>query len=167
MEDVLYTFSSDGTSQEALCVVVLLNGKDLLVLYGTLALKINFIRCNYERAGLVLVHLIQPLGKVRERFLVGQVKYQHDPIESLVERGGDALKPFLSRWIPHLNPHQVLIDLYHNNHLIESNGGDLLAGDLEILGVTVPADEAGFPHIRIPKQPDVDLEVILLLSLIR
>ena len=147
MEDVLDTLSGDRTSQEALSGVVLLNGKDLLVLNGTLALQINFISGNYERAGLVLVHMIQPLGKVRERFLVGEVKYQHDPIESLVERGGDALEPFLSRWIPHLNPHQVLIDLYHNIHLIESNGGDLLAGDLEILGVTVPADEAGFPDI--------------------
>ena len=109
--------------------------------------QINFIRSNNERARVVLVHLVQPLGQVRERFLVGQVKYQHDTIESLVERGGDALEPFLSRWIPHLNPHQVLIDLYHNIYLIESNGRDLLAGDLEILGVTVPADEAGFPYI--------------------
>jgi hypothetical protein len=80
MEDILDTFSSDRTSQEALSVVVLLNGEDLLVLDGTLALQINFIGGNYERAGLVLVHLIQPLGQVRERFLVGEVKYQHDPI---------------------------------------------------------------------------------------
>ena len=147
MEDVLDTFSSDRTSQEALSVVLLLNGKDLLVLYGSLVFQINFIPSNSEWAGVVLVHLIKPLGQVRERFLVGQVKYQHDPIESLVERGGDTLEPFLSRWIPHLYPHQVLIDLYHNIHLIESNGGDLLAGDLEILGVTVPADKAGFPDI--------------------
>jgi hypothetical protein len=147
MEDVLDTFSSDRTSQEALSVVLLLNGKDLLVLYGSLVFQINFIPSNSEWAGVVLVHLIKPLGQVRERFLVGQIKYQHDPIEALVERGGDTLEPLLSRWIPHLNPHQVLIDLYHNIYLIESNGRDLLAGDLEILRVTVPADEAGFPYI--------------------
>ena len=147
MEDILDTLPGDRTSQEALSGIMLLNGKDLLILDGTLMFQINFVRSYDERAGLVLVHLIQPLGQVRERFLVGQVKYQHYPIESLVERGGDTLEPFLSRWIPHLNPHQVLIDLDHNVDLIKSNGCDLLAGDLEILGVTVPADEAGFPNI--------------------
>lgn len=163
MEDILDTLPGDCTSQEALSGITLLNVNDLLILNGSLMLQINFIRSYDERAGLVLVHLIQPLGKVRERFLVGQVKYQHHPIESLVERGGDTLEPLLSRWIPHLNPHQVLIDLDYNVDLIKSNGCDLLAGDLEILGVTVPADEAGFPDIRVPKQADVDLEVILLL----
>jgi len=147
MEYILDTFPGDSTSQETLSGIMLLNGKDLLILYGTLMFQINFIRSYDERAGLVLVHLIQPLGKVRERFLVGQVKYQHYPIESLVERGGDTLESFLSRWIPNLNPHQVLINLDHNVDLIKSNGCDLLAGDLEILGVTVPADEAGFPNI--------------------
>ena len=147
MKDFLDTFPGDSTSQEALSGIMLLNGKDLLILYGTLMLQINFVGGYYKWAGLVLVHLIQPLGKVRERFVVGEVKNQHYPIESLVERGGDTLEPFLSRWIPHLNPHQVLIDLDHNVDLIKSNGRDLLAGDLEILGVTVPADEAGFPDI--------------------
>ena len=147
MEDILDTLPGDRTSQEALSGIMLLNGKDLLILDGTLMLQINLIRGYDKRAGLVLIHLIQPLGKVRERFLVGQVKYQHYPIESLVERRGDALEAFLSRWIPHLNPHQVLINLDHNVDLIKSNGCDLLAGDLEILGVTVPTDEASFPDI--------------------
>ena len=62
MEDVLDTLSGDRTSQEALSGIMLLNGKDLLILYGTLMLQINLIRGYDERAGLVLVHLIQPLG---------------------------------------------------------------------------------------------------------
>jgi hypothetical protein len=62
MEYILDTFPGDSTSQEALSGIMLLNGKDLLVLYGTLMFQINFIRSYDERAGLVLVHLIQPLG---------------------------------------------------------------------------------------------------------
>ena len=62
MEDILDTLPGDRTSQEALSGIMLLNGKDLLILNGTLMLQINFISSYDKRAGLVLVHLIQPLG---------------------------------------------------------------------------------------------------------
>ena len=71
MKDVLDAFPCDRTCQEALRPVLLLNCKDLLIFYGTLIFQIEFITGYSERAGLVLIHLIQPLGKVRERFLVG------------------------------------------------------------------------------------------------
>lgn len=66
------------------------------------------------------LYLLKPIGDIVERELLGTIKDKYDTHCTLVVGLGDCTESFLSRGVPHLKLHSLVIDWYGFNFEINA-----------------------------------------------
>ena len=129
-----------------------IHGRDLPGLGPT----IDFIAHQYNvdfLVGRFRLGLVKPFLTILKGQGVRDVVHEQNPRRLSVKRGGNALKTFLPRRVPHQYRESLLVDGHGGDSIVESDGGDEIGGK-HVVGI--PGQEGCFAHGGVPNDDQVD-----------
>ena len=117
---------------------------------------IDFIAHQYNvdfLVGRFCLGLVKPFLTILKGQGVRDVVHEQNPRRLSVKRGGNALKTFLPRRVPHQYREPLLVDGHGGDSIVESDGGDEIGGK-HVVGI--PGQEGCFADGGIPNDDQVD-----------